>query len=149
MNLINNQNLKWKHYKDDKNLDFPIDYSDAILDAREDGRLEILVKWAPNSFCHFHRHTAETSSVVIQGELHVSDVELNSNNIISSRIRKVGDFVHKEPGDIHMEKGGPDGALVLFTIYSPEGEGSLAESLGKDGEVLSISTMKKILQKRV
>ena len=123
--------------------------SDAILDARKDGRLEILVKWAPNSFCHFHRHTAETSSVVIQGELHVSDIELNSKNITSTRIRKVGDFVHKEPGDVHMEKGGPDGALVLFTIYSPEGEGSLAESLGKDGEVLSISTIKKILQKRV
>ena len=149
MNLINDQNLKWKHYKDDKNFDFPIDYSDAILDARQDGRLEILVKWAPNSFCHFHRHTAETSSIVIQGELHVSDIELNSKNITSTRIRKVGDFVHKEPGDIHMEQGGPDGALVLFTIYSPEGEGSLAESLSKDGEVLSISTMKKILQKRV
>ena len=149
MNLINNQNLKWKHYKDDKNFDFPIDYSDAILDAREDGRLEILVKWAPNSFCHFHRHTAETSSVVIQGELHVSDIDLDSNNKTSTRIRKVGDYVHKEPGDIHMEKGGPEGALVLFTIYSPEGEGSLAESLGKDGEVLSISTIKKILQKRV
>ena len=149
MNLINNQNLKWKHYKDDKNFDFPIDYSDAILDAREDGRLEILVKWAPNSFCHFHRHTAETSSVVIQGELHVSDIDLDSNNKTSTRIRKVGDYVHKEPGDIHMEKGGPEGALVLFTIYSPEGEGSLAESLSKDGEVQSISTIKKILQKRV
>ena len=149
MNLINNQNLKWKHYKDDKNFDFPIDYSDAILDAREDGRLEILVKWAPNSFCHFHRHTAETSSVVIQGELHVSDIDLDSKNKTSTRIRKVGDYVHKEPGDIHMEKGGPEGALVLFTIYSPEGEGSLAESLSKDGEVQSISTIKKILQKRV
>ena len=57
MNLLNNKNLKWKHYKDDKNFDFPIDYSDAVLDARDDGRLEILVKWAPNSFCHFHRHT--------------------------------------------------------------------------------------------
>ena len=149
MNLINNQNLKWKHYKDDKNFDFPIDYSDAILDAREDGRLEILVKWASNSFCHFHRHTAETSSVVIQGELHVSDIDIDSNNITSTRIRKVGDYVHKEPGDVHMEKGGPEGALVLFTIYSPEGEGSLAESLSKDGEVLSISTIKKILKKRV
>ena len=149
MNLLNNQNLKWKHYKDDKNFDFPIDYSDAILDAREDGRLEILVKWAPNSFCHFHRHTAETSSVVIQEELHVSDIDLESGKKTSSRVRKVGDFVHKEPGDIHMEQGGPEGALVLFNIYAPEGDGSLAESLAQDGKVLSVSTMKKILQKRV
>ena len=149
MNLLNNQDLKWKHYKDDKNFDFPIDYSDAVLDAREYGRLEILVKWAPNSFCHFHRHTAETSSVVIQGELHVSDIDLESGKKTSSRVRKVGDFVHKEPGDIHMEQGGPEGALVLFNIYAPEGDGSLAESLAQDGKVLSVSTMKKILQKRV
>ena len=73
MNLLNNQDLKWKHYKDDKNFDFPIDYSDAVLDAREDGRLEILVKWAPNSFCHFHRHTAETSSVLSLKALPIGD----------------------------------------------------------------------------
>ena len=48
-----------------------------------------------------------------------------------------------------MEQGGPEGALVLFNIYAPEGDGSLAESLAKDGKVLSVSTMKKILQKRV
>ena len=149
MNLINNKKLKWKHYKDIENFDYRIDYADAVLDAREDGRLEILVKWAPNSFCHFHRHTAETSSVVIQGELHVSDIDIESGKKTSSRVRKVGDFVHKEPGDIHMEQGGPEGALVLFNIYAPEGDGSLAESLAQDGKVLSVSTMKKILQKRV
>ena len=92
MNLLNNQNLKWKHYKDDKNFDFPIDYSDAILDAREDGRLEILVKWEPNSFCHFHRHTAETSSVVIQGELHVSDIDLESGKKNFIQSKKSGRF---------------------------------------------------------
>ena len=44
---------------------------------------------------------------------------------------------------------GHEGALVLFNIYAPEGDGSLAESLAQDGKVLSVSTMKKILQKRV
>ena len=82
-------------------------------------------------------------------ELHVSDIDIESGEKTSSRVRKVGDFVHKEPGDIHMEQGGPEGALVLFNIYAPEGEGSLAESLAQDGKVLSVSTMKKILQKRV
>jgi hypothetical protein len=38
---------------------------------------------------------------------------------------------------------------VLFNIFAPEGEGSLAESLSQDGKVLSVSTMKKILQKRI
>ena len=149
MNLLNNENFKWRHYKDDEKFDYPIDYSDAVLDAREDGRLEILVRWAPNSYCHFHRHTAETSSVVLEGELKVTDIDLLTGLEKSSRIRKVGDFVHKEPGDIHMEKAGPEGALVLFNIYAPEGDGILAESLSKSGKVLSTSSMKKILSKRV
>lgn len=148
MNLINNENLKWKHYQDDGQFDYPINYSDAVLDARDDGRLEILVKWAPNSFCHFHRHTAEISSIVLQGELHVTDIDIESGKELSTRVRNVGDFVHKEPGDVHMECGGPEGALVLFNIYAPNGEGSLAESLNKEGEILSVSTLKKILKKR-
>jgi hypothetical protein len=47
-----------------------------------------------------------------------------------------------------MEQGGAEGALVLFNIYAPEGEGKLAESLNKDGSVISTSTMAKILRKR-
>ena len=43
-------------------------------------------------------------------------------------------------------QGGPEGALVLFSIYSPEGEGSLAEALDNDRNVTNVSTMKKILR---
>ena len=48
-----------------------------------------------------------------------------------------------------MEKAGPEGAMVLFNIYAPERDGILAESLSQSGEVLSTSSMKKILSKRV
>lgn len=47
-----------------------------------------------------------------------------------------------------MEQGGPEGALVLLNIYSPEGEGSFAEALDNDLNVTNVSTMKKILAKR-
>lgn len=148
MNLLNNKNLKWKHYNEGDKFDYPIKYSESILDAREDGRLEILVKWKPNCYCHFHRHTAETSSVVLEGELHVTDIDIKTGKEIGKRLRAVGDFAHKEPGDVHMEQGGANGALVLFNIYAPEGDGKLAESLKKDGSVVSASTMAKILRKR-
>jgi quercetin dioxygenase-like cupin family protein len=148
MNLLNNKNLKWKHYNEGDKFDYPIKYSESILDAREDGRLEILVKWEPNCYCHFHRHTAETSSVVLEGELHVTDIDIKTGKEIGKRLRAVGDFAHKEPGDVHMEQGGANGALVLFNIYAPEGDGKLAESLKKDGSVVSASTMARILRKR-
>ena len=148
MNLLNNENLKWRRYTEGDAFDYPIDYSDAVLDAREDGRLEILVKWEPNCYCHFHRHTAETSSLVLEGELLVTDIDIETGKEIGQRVRVAGDFVHKQPGDVHMEQGGANGALVLFNIYSPSEEGKLAESLEKDGSVISISTIEKILRKR-
>jgi quercetin dioxygenase-like cupin family protein len=148
MNLLNNKNLKWKHYNEGDKFDYPIKYSESILDAREDGRLEILVKWEPNCYCHFHRHTAETSSLVLEGELHVTDIDIKTGKEIGKRLRAVGDFAHKEPGDVHMEQGGANGALVLFNIYAPEGDGKLAESLKKDGSVVGASTMARILRKR-
>jgi quercetin dioxygenase-like cupin family protein len=149
MNLIDNTSIRWKNYNEGNKFGYPINYSDSILTAKEDGRLEILVKWEPNCFCHFHKHTAETSSIVLQGELHVTDICSKTGKEISKRIRKVGDFSHKEPGDLHMEQGGPEGAIVLFSIYAPHGDGELAQALNNDREVLSTSTMKKILDKRL
>lgn len=31
--------------------------------------------------------------------------------------RNAGDYAHKEPGNVYMEDGGPDGALVLFNPF--------------------------------
>lgn len=73
--LINNKDLKWHRYTEGSNFDYPIDYSDAVVDARNDGHLELLVKWEPNCCCHFHRHTAETTSLVLEGELQVTDID--------------------------------------------------------------------------
>jgi len=148
MNLLNNENLKWRRYTEGDAFDYPIDYSDAVLDVREDGRLEILVKWEPNCYCHFHRHTAETSSLVLEGELLVTDIDIETGKEIGQRVRVAGDFAHKQPGDVHMEQGGANGALVLFNIYAPSEEGKLVESLKKDGSLISTSTIEKILRKR-
>ena len=86
-NLFKQDELNWKHYSVGENFYYHIDYSDAVLDAREDGRLEILVKWEPNSYCHLHKHTAETSSVVLKGELHVSDFDIETGKETNKRIK--------------------------------------------------------------
>ena len=43
-----------------------------------------------------------------------------------------------------MECGGPDGALVLFNLYTTDG--ILAETLASDGTAISVSTMDQILK---
>jgi hypothetical protein len=42
-----------------------------------------------------------------------------------------------------MERAGPDGALVLFNLYAPDG--IFAETLARDGTVLGVATLDFIL----
>ena len=84
------------------------------------------------------------SSTVLQGELYVEDIEIESGKVINSKTRNVGDYATKESGDVHMEKGGPEGAIVLFSLYTKDG--SLAESLDKNGNVISESHIDQFLK---
>jgi len=146
MNLFDDNQLRWKRFTGNDQFDYPIDYSAALLNAREDGHVELLYRWAPNSYCHFHRHTAPTTSTVLEGELHVVDIDPETGEELSRRVRTAGDFAHKTPGDVHMECGGPEGALVLFNLYAPDD--LLAETLAKDGSVIGESRMSHILRKK-
>lgn len=112
---------------------------------RPEGHIELLYWWEPNSYCHFHRHTANTTSLVLKGELHVIYVDLETGRELGIKIRPVGDFASKEPEDVHMERGGPEGALVFFSLFTEDG--SLAETLSQDGRVLSTSSIDPILQR--
>ena len=77
--------------------------------------------------------------------MHVIDIDLASGEEIGTKIRTAGDYAHKEPGDIHMEKAGSNGALVLFNLYAPHGV--LAESLSIDGTVIGKATIDQLLKK--
>jgi quercetin dioxygenase-like cupin family protein len=144
VDLMNNDGLRWKRFTGSDDFGYPIDYSAALLHARADGHVELLYRWAPNSYCHFHRHTAETTSVVLEGELHVIDVDPETGEEVGRRVRRAGDYAQKGPGDVHMEKGGPEGAVVLFSLYAADGR--LAESLAPDGRVIGVSTVADILR---
>ncbi|MDA8840932.1 hypothetical protein N9N89_04045 [Gammaproteobacteria bacterium] len=144
INLFNNKDLNWKRFQGGNDFDYPIDYSAALLSTNEDGHVDILYRWEPDCYCHFHRHTAEVSSTVLEGELHVIDIDLASGEEIATKIRHAGDYVHKEPGDVHMERAGSKGALVLFNLYAPDG--ILAESLDMDGNVIGQATMEQLLK---
>ena len=32
------------------------------------------MKWPPNSYCHFHRHVADTAILVVEGEQHITEI---------------------------------------------------------------------------
>jgi len=146
VNLFEDSKLRWKRFTGGDKFDYPIDYSAALLSARSDGHVDILYRWEPNAYCHFHRHTAATTSTVLAGELHITDIDIETGEETGRRVRFAGDYAHKVPGDVHMECGGSDGALVLFNLYAPDG--LLAETLAKDGTVIGQSTLDQILKGR-
>ena len=78
--------------------------------------------------------------MVLQGELHVQTFE--SGEPVTSGIRRVGDHAKKPPNDVHMEQGGPEGALVLFELYAPDGQ--LTQQLDPEGNVLRTLTTKDL-----
>ena len=84
--------------------------------------------------------------MVLEGELHVETIDPDTGETLDTKIRKAGDYAHKEPGDVHMERGGPEGALVLFNLKAIDN--SLAELLSRDGTVLSESKFDEILNRR-
>ena len=136
MQLYDDKNLEWMHLVGDETFDYPIDYWAAVIDVRDDGHIDMLFRWEPNAYCHFHRHLVPTTTTILKGEHHLVDIVDAVEG--EHRIRPAGDYSHRPAGEVHMEYGGPEGSLVLFNLYAPDGR--LFEILDRDGNVLQLVT---------
>lgn len=144
MDILDNPDLRWTHFEGSRHFDYPIDYWGAILGVRDEGRqLDLVYRWEPNSYCHFHRHLAPTTSVVLAGELHVTDFD-STGHEVGTRIRRAGDYSHTATPDVHMECGGPDGAVVLFNIFAPDGD--LTHVLSRELEILNTTNAAEVVK---
>lgn len=133
--------VHWTHMEGGSEYDYPIEFDVAVLGSQPDhGTLDLLVRFAPNSHCHFHRHVAVTRTLVLQGEHHVFDVGSNGETV--HKIKPAGTYSQSPSGDIHMERGGEEGAIVLFNLHSPTGV--LFETLDADHNVLATSTIESM-----
>lgn len=118
---FDSDDLTWIENKGSPKYDYLIDYDIAVLGSQADiGRIDLLIRWAPHSFCHFHRHVASTSSLVLEGEHHLYEID-DDGNEVDHEVRPAGTYRMGPGGDRHMEQGGPDGSLVLFSMHEPTG----------------------------
>lgn len=133
--------IQWTRIED-PDAGYPCDYELAVLGAdAATGRLDLIVKWPPNSHCHFHRHVADTTILVIEGEQHI--IEINADGSEGAhKVRPAGTYAHSPGGEAHMERGGPDGAIVFFALHSPDGR--LFETLDSEMNVLATSTVEEM-----
>lgn len=130
-------NLNWVQITGTPRFDYPIDYWVAVLLVDEqDGRIDFLSRWEPNSYCHYHCHLGETSLLVLEGEHHVVETK-NCETV--HKTRQPGFFATNPAGDVHMEYGGPEGTLVYFSCNAIDGK--LFDVMDKNGKVLRTATV--------
>lgn len=127
----------WVHVTGTERFDYPIDYEVAVLHVDEAaGRIDLLSRWKPDSYCHFHRHLGETSLLVLEGEQHVVDAD---DTETVHKTRRPGFFATNPGGDVHMEYGGPEGTLVYFCCKAVDG--AVFDVLDQNRRVLRTATI--------
>ncbi len=85
-----------------------------ILDVNlEAHSADMLVKFDPGARCLYHRHVAPTTTLVLEGALHVFDQTANG---VVEKIKPAGTFSSGAENEIHIEGGGDDGAVVYFSM---------------------------------
>lgn len=107
-------------------------------------RIDFLVRWEADAYCHFHSHLADTTTMVLEGEHHI--VETTSTQIIH-KVRTVGHYAYSPGGDVHMEYAGPEGTLVFFSMAAADGR--LFEVLDRDHNILTVTTIDDIVAGRL
>ena len=133
--------ITWHHLLGGPNFDFPIDYWIAVLGGNvAEGRVDFLVKWEPNAYCHFHRHLSSSTTLVLEGEHHL--LETTATETIH-KVRQAGHFARSSGGDLHMENGGAQGTVVLFSMQADDGR--LFDVLDKDMNLLTTTTVEDLM----
>lgn len=133
---------KWFHYSGGPKFSYPIDYSVSVVDADvASGRIDFLGRWAPNSYCHYHRHLGTTIAAVLEGEQHLTET---TEFETVTKVRSAG-FVGQVPdGEQHMERAGAEGVTILFSVHCPDGR--LFEVLDEHGNVMTSATIAEFVE---
>jgi hypothetical protein len=137
LSRLRSNQLEWQHLKGSPRFDYPIDYFVAVTSVDEvAGLIEFISKWAPNAYCHYHRHIGRAASWVLEGEHHI--VETTETQTLH-KTRRPGFQGQTPAGEIHMEYGGAEGATVLFLCEAVDGK--LFDIVARDGTVLATATV--------
>ena len=80
---------------------------------------------------------------MLEGEQHVTEI-LPDGSEGEHKVRPAGTYVMSPGGEAHMERGGPDGALVFFSLQARDGK--VFETLDREMNVLAASTVEEMSQ---
>jgi len=137
VSAFSTDDMTWNHLEGGEEFDYHIDYWIAILGCRpEEGKIDFLGKWEPDSYCHYHRHLGETTTIVLEGEHHL--IEETETQIIH-KTRTKGHYAKSPYGEAHMERAGEAGSVLFFSMQCPDKY--VFEILDRDDKVLNLVTL--------
>jgi hypothetical protein len=114
--------VDWLEITGDRDSSYPVHHDLAILGwDRDAGTIDLLIRFDDRGgHCQSHRHVCTTSVFVLEGEQHLE--ELLPDGSRRPKVRPAG-VHHLTTGDPHphMERGGPEGAVVFYSHHSPDG----------------------------
>jgi len=88
---------------------------------RNAGTIDLAIRFDDQGgHCHAHRHITTTSVLVLEGEQHLDELRPGGERV--HKVRRAGEY-HLTLGDPypHMERGGPEGAVIFFSHHTEDG----------------------------
>ena len=98
--------INWQPFAGIENLEL------TLCDIDEDRQVvDLLVRFAPNKSITMHNHLMQTNMFVIQGELRMYEPDGSVREV-----RPAGRYYRGRRDDVHSEGGGPEGAVVFYSV---------------------------------
>lgn len=144
-NAFNAEELRWMVHTGDGSEGYRINQQLSVLGYdRDAGTLDMVLRFDnEGGHCMAHRHLTTTSVLVLEGEQHVTDMTPEGPGV--TKVRRAGEY-HLTTGDPlpHMERGGPDGALVYYGHHTTDGR--LYELVDANGNALLTVTLDSLVE---
>ncbi|MDA0339841.1 MAG: regulator [Proteobacteria bacterium] len=123
--------VDWQPFAGVENLDA------TLCDVDEERQIvDVLVRFPPDKIVTMHNHLAQTNMFIIQGELRIYEPDDGSLR----EVRPAGQYYRGRRDDVHTEGGGPEGAVVLYSVRG-HGVEELLQVMDNNQNVLaSVST---------
>ena len=122
--------INWLPFAGIENLEL------SLLDIDEERSVvDLIVRFAPNKTVTMHNHLAQTNMLIIQGELRIYEPDGSVREA-----RTPGRYYRGRTGDAHSEGGGPDGAVVFYSMRADD-DPNVLDVMDDDGNVQATLTM--------